>query len=238
MKIPHYGLFWEKVKKDFPKCEHAPSLRIAPDSMDKATGLPVPRIWLINNADNRLIQIERESFFFNWRKRKENEKYPRYGQIDKLFRKYFRIFKEFVEENGIGIIQLTGCELTYVNYITPEHGWASPKDLVKVFDDFVWHSKSRRFLPDPVRVAWNVDYELPDGKGVLSVKAEQATRRADNLPILRLDLSARGISAEESPDNLGGWFSIAHEWIVRGFTDLTTSEIQEKVWKRDDDYAG
>ena len=29
------------------------------------------------------------------------------------------------------------------------------------------------------------------------------------------------------------WYDVAHEWIVRGFTDLTTPEIQ-RVWERED----
>ena len=43
-----------------------------------------------------------------------------------------------------------------------------------------------------------------------------------------LDLTTRGISNE----GIQEWFDMAHEWIVRGFEDLTTSEIQEKVWKK------
>jgi len=29
------------------------------------------------------------------------------------------------------------------------------------------------------------------------------------------------------------WFDLAHEWIVRGFTDLTEKEMQETIWKRE-----
>ena len=28
------------------------------------------------------------------------------------------------------------------------------------------------------------------------------------------------------------WFDLAHEWIVRGFADLTTEKIQQNIWRR------
>ena len=124
--------------------------------------------------------------------------------------------------------------MTYINYITPEHGWNSPADLRTAFSDFTWQSGKQRFLPDPAKAAWNADFNLPDDRGLLNVKAEQGTRRVDDMPIVRFELSARGLGGEKSPDKISEWFSIAHEWIVRGFADLTNLQMQKKVWMRDD----
>jgi hypothetical protein len=47
-----------------------------------------------------------------------------------------------------------------------------------------------------------------------------------------LDLTVRGIGSHRSFDDMKEWFNIARVWIVRGFTDLTTDEMQTKVWRR------
>ncbi len=48
MKVAHIGLFWNIVKKEFPKCEQAPVIGTIDDVIEPETGLPLPRTWLIN----------------------------------------------------------------------------------------------------------------------------------------------------------------------------------------------
>lgn len=63
---------------------------------------------------------------------------------------------------------------------------------------------------------------------------KQATRTKDKVPLLVLELmKTRAIGESASKEAIREWFDLAHEWIVRGFTDLTTTEIQ-KIWERED----
>ena len=238
LKIPHIGQFWEKVRKNFPNCEHAPPLGLGPESIDPAVGFPVPRVWLINKADDRLIQVQRDAFIYNWRKRKSRTRYPRYRNIMREFKRTIGVFERYLEESEIGEVRPTECELTYVNHITREHGWQSVSNLGKFVPDLEWRSSSDRFLPDPTRVTWQTTYALPDSKGRLNITLEEAVRKTDDMPMLVLQLSARGKGAEKSPNTLWNWFSVAHEWIVCGFADITSLEVQNEVWERDDDSAG
>jgi hypothetical protein len=57
-------------------------------------------------------------------------------------------------------------------------------------------------------------------------------RKRDNVPIFILDLTVRGNVAEHSAEVLWDWFDIAHQWIVFGFSDLTSREVQDLVWER------
>ena len=234
LKIPHIGQYWEKVRNNFPKCEHAIPLGLGPGSIDPVSSLPLPRVWLINRSDDRLIQIQRDIFIYNWRKIKARKKYPRYRNIIKEFKRNLKIYSEFLEDSGIGIITPVDCELTYVNHITRDHGWKSVSDLGTFIPELDWQSSLHHFLPDPNQVAWGGTFTLPDEQGRLNVKLEETVRKIDNTPMLVLQLSARGISIEKSPNSLWNWFSVAHEWIVRGFADLTSLEIQNNVWERDD----
>ena len=66
------------------------------------------------------------------------------------------------------------------------------------------------------------------------MKLTEAKRKVDLHPLIVLELSARGIGKDASIDHIWQWYSLAHEWIVRGFTDLTTEEMQFAHWGRDD----
>jgi len=50
---------------------------------------------------------------------------------------------------------------------------------------------------------------------------------------LLLELKATGPSSSTDKKAMLDWFDLAHEWIVRGFTDLTAAEAH-KLWERED----
>ena len=237
LMIPHIGLFWGSIQKEFPNCEHAAPLSFDPSSSDTATGLPVPRVWLINRPGDRLIQIQRDVFFYNWRQRDENRPYTRHTNIAKSFYRYFNLFDTFIRDNNIGQISIKEVELTYINQIIQSQGWETPRDIGKVFPDFNWRSSIKRFLPVPDGISWRASFPLPDGKGLLKVKVDQGRRRVDETPVLVFELRAIGIGADKSLDGIREWLATAHEWIVRGFADLTGTKVQEEIWKRDDSFT-
>jgi uncharacterized protein (TIGR04255 family) len=87
-------------------------------------------------------------------------------------------------------------------------------------------------LPNPNRVSWQTEFLLPDKKGHLLVNLKSAVRTEDKVNLFVLDLTARGnIESTEKSDILQ-WFDLAHEWIVRGFTDLTTPALHE-IWGKE-----
>jgi len=75
---------------------------------------------------------------------------------------------------------------------------------------------------------------LPGALGRLQAKLSQATRKEDQMPLIVLELSAKGIGDDKTPAGLFAWFDVAHEWIVRGFADLTTERAQKDLWGRTD----
>ncbi len=232
LKVPHIGLLWERVRNEYPNVQHA--VPIATDTsllVDEATGIPLPRVWFISNADNELIQLQSDRFYYNWRHRGDD--YPRYPSIIKKFEEAKSHLEVFTSELLLGTIKPLECELTYINHIPKGQGWESIDDLPKVIRDFIWQKEKHHFLPNPANVAWQVRFELPKGKGWLNVKLNQATRKVDGVPRLILELTAKGLGQDKTAKAMRNWFDLAHEWIVRGFTDLTEKEIQETIWKRE-----
>lgn len=229
LKIPHIGLLWDKFRTDYPIIQHTQPIASAKGeiTIDMSIGSPLPRLWFINNSGDQLIQFQVDRFFFNWR-RIESE-YPRYDYVINKFESVHNTIVNFFREFKLGEVVPIEYELSYINHIPNGQGWETIDDLPKIFSDFVWNKTKDRFLPNPIKVSWQTEFLLPDNKGHLIVNLKQATRTKDKVAMLVLELKTRGIC--ESQD-IRNWFDLSHEWIVRGFDDLTSNEIQN-IWERE-----
>ncbi len=228
-RLPHIGAFWTQVADQFPQCEHAPPIG-DPNLVDSATGLPLPRVWLISGADDRLIQLQPGRFLFNWRRRESAGPYLRYQTLSKTFFDLFSIFEKFGNKHKLGDIEIREYELTYINHILENKGWRFPEHIGRVVKELAWQAPGHRFLPPPLTVSWKARFEFKDAPGTLSVNISPATQAKDATQLLILEMSARGLPADAPRDHMEQWFSRAHEWIVRGFEDLTSDEAQRELW--------
>jgi len=237
---PHLGLLWEKFKVGYPKCQEVPPLmpvierfeQLSEPEMKISDTPPLPRIWFLDADDNRIIQVQRDRFLHNWKRMCPEDEYPRYRIVIETFRRYLALFQSFLAEADLGGIQPLQYEMTYVNIIPQGEAWDDTSELGRVFPDFIWRVNDKRFLAKPDAFVWRTRFVLPDRKGRLHTKIEMGRRVKDEHPLLRFELTARGIGTDRSLDGMWGWFDTAREWIVRGFTDLTGSEAQENIWRR------
>lgn len=231
LKGPHFGLFWADVLDEYPNCEEAARLGFDEKLISAEKGFPMPRLWLISRDGNILIQLQNDRFLCNWRKVNSADIYPRYDTVIEVFKRNFGKFELFLAEQNIGSLSVTDCELTYINHIAKGEGWESLADIGSVFDDLGW-ANIERFLPAPTTLVWAAVFSMPEDAGNLHAKLQSATRRIDNRPVITLELTARGLGGDKSPEGLWKWFDVAHEWIVEGFTDLTT-EAMHSLWERE-----
>jgi uncharacterized protein (TIGR04255 family) len=234
LRIPHVGLLWDKFRREYPILQHAQPIATAKGEfpIDGTTGFPLQRVWFINKPDDQLIQFQFDRFYFNWRRRKEV--YPRYLHVIKNFESVLNTITEFFSEFKLGELKPVEYELSYINHIPMGQGWKSVDDLPQIFVDFLWGQTTGRFLPNPNNVAWQTDFPLPEKRGQLIVDLKPAVRTEDKVPLLVLNLTARGFDETTGKKAIREWFDIAHEWIVRGFADLTKPEIQKVFWERED----
>ncbi|MEW6380759.1 MAG: TIGR04255 family protein [bacterium] len=229
MKLPHSGVFWQKIRKEFPRVTHADPLGILEDDITK---LPLPRVWFINEHETNLIQYQTNCFFFNWRKIPFAEKYPRYSTVKKAFERYHNLFIEFLHENNMGKISYKQCELTYVNHIPKDNIWNSPADINQIMRDIIWTKNENRFLPEPKSIQWFSIFSLPDDFGELKISLKHGKRISDDYPLFILEISAKGLGGDRTPERISEWFDLAHEWIVNAFADITSDDMQKKCWLR------
>lgn len=239
---PHLGLLWEKFKAEYPGCQEVPPLAGTFERFDEGASSkadiqlsenpPLPRIWFIHTQGNGIVQVQRNRFLHNWKKIRIEDEYPRYGAVISMFRERLATFEDFVEENALGTIEPLQYEMTYMNHIPQGEGWDSMGELGTIFPDFTWRNEKDRFLPQTESISWRTSFALPKRTGRLHVTIRNVQRREDNLPLLLYELTVRGMPADTSRDAMWKWFDLAREWIVRGFEDLTGTDIQTKTWRK------
>lgn len=237
---PHLGLYWERIKDRYSECaERTPLAPVIeaqqgrqPVEIEIIDVPPMPRLWFVNKESNELIQIQRDRFLHNWRKKNNEAKYPKYDAVMKEFTTQVKIFCDFVSELDLGSIEPLQYELTYVNHIPHGDCWESPSDLSKLFVAFNKASTKGEFLREVEGVDWTTTFCLPNESGRLYAQLRTAIKTEDKSKLLQFNLTARGISSDTSLDGMQSWFDLAHDNIVRSFSDLTTDDAQKIVWKR------
>jgi uncharacterized protein (TIGR04255 family) len=230
VKLPHIGLFWDRIRSEFPRCEQAPTLGDINAVIEPESAVPLPRVWFINRDDDNLIQLQKNKFLFNWRKRESS--YPRYGPVSGQFFRYLAAFEQFLSDNDLGSVIPSECECTYINHIPKSIGWELPKDIGSVLPDVNWRQSDGRFLPNPDAVSWGAVFKMPAASGTLFAKLSSAIKLPDKAPIFTLELTAKGAALNKSEDDLREWYGTAREWIVRGFEDLVSEKVQREHWKK------
>jgi len=242
MRVGHFGKYWQRIGKRYPHSEEhvliahqietaEPALVKDGAQMEFEIGIPLlPRCWFTDETKLHLLQIQSDRFLRNWRQVEGLQPYPRYPTLFQQFKTEWSDFRQFLTEEAIGSPIIDQCELTYINHVPRGDAWKEPKELSRVFS--IWSDLgSFKFLPGPELAACKLTYRLPDNRGRLHVQLKQGLRSRDKTPMFVLELTARGAPVGQMADDLASWFSLAHEWIVKGFADLTTADMHEQ-WGR------
>ena len=237
---PHLGLLWAKLRSEFPHCQEVLPLAPVIERPDGQATVdvelsdipPLPRIWFVSDQGNAIVQVQRDRLHYNWKKVEPQDEYPRYSKVLKNFQQVWELFQSFLSESNLGRLQPKQYELTYINHIPQGDGWETLADVGGVFPDMSWRQNPERFLPEASAINWRTSFMLPDQSGRLHVSVTSAIRLHDKHPMLRFDLTVRSFAVDGNPDSMWPWFDLAHEWIVRGFADMTSAEIQRDIWRR------
>jgi len=250
LRAPHLGLLWSIFRKEgYTRVEEHGELEPAFEDL-QATSIPTvgirvqtfddapppPRVWFLNEAHNELIQIQRDRLVINWRAGAQSEPYPRYTHIIKRFHSALASFKGFTASEKLGEIFPTQCEVTYVNHILSGAGWSTHGELDSLVT--TWQSRySDEYLGTPEDVGFKARYRMGDESGNvlgrLHIILQPAYRSIDGVPIYVMNLTARGKPEPANLDGVSRLFDFEHQWIVRGFTSVTTKGMHE-LWRRKD----
>jgi uncharacterized protein (TIGR04255 family) len=243
LKVAHLGLLQQEFK-NFPSSETYLPLAPVEERFDIPKGRatprievtqlpPFPRSWFINEDGSSLIQIQQDRFVHNWRKVSKDDEYPNYDTISKRFVDLFEKFEHFLNGEKLGSILPVQCEVTYVNHILPNALWKHHGEAHAIFTVFR-STYSDDFLkqPEDVRIALRYLYKNTEGVpiGRLHMNADPGYA-PDESPVIVLVNTARGPAIPPNREGVMAFLDRGHEWIVRGFASVTTTEMHEQ-WER------
>lgn len=231
---PHYGLFWSRLRPEYPRCEdHPPLPRLKLDQQEEVdieVGPlpPLRRVFLVHKSENYVIQLQPYRFLHNWRKTRESDDYPRFDEAFARFTEHWQRFCAFLGELQLPPPQLENYELTYLNYIFGEDA-SFPRDVWK-FLNFYKSVPASADAAQPAGMSLSFVWPLPGDAGRLQMVTRHGKRMPDEKEVLVVEFTARG-KAGPGEGDMERWFGIAHESIVRTFVDLTTEEAH-MLWGR------
>lgn len=226
----HFGILWQKFRPDFPRTED--QNLVGPVSQEDLGGpdkMPLPRIWFIHSNENELIQVQRNRFLHNWRKRRPDDEYPGYKRVAENFEEYLSRFQEFLAEENLGNLEAKEYELTYIDLIPQGQGWEKLSDLEKAFPNLLSLTKQGMLSADVRVINWQTILGLPNDIGQLGIAIRSANKVSDNQQIIHIEFRAL---SNRPYQPMHAWFETAHNTITELFSNLVNDEIQEKFWGR------
>lgn len=229
-KSAHFGRFWD-LNPDYVSAEDQPPVFDGGGLPPGSILGPFPRVFLVTENSNYVIQLQTDFFAHNWRKVRPDDAYPSFEKAKGLFLERWRVFGDFVRDNKLGDLHLSRYEVTYVNHFAEEDQGAFPLAISKYSPLIVLRESGKDdFLPNARALSADLQFEIRESKGILKVSLRQGVRPLDQRDVMQMDLSARSDAKPDGSD-MAEWLEVAHEWIVRGFTELTTPDAHQK-WER------
>jgi uncharacterized protein (TIGR04255 family) len=235
LRAEHIGVFWASIRDEFPTIQQQlqitpPTALIPGITFGEATFgefFPMPRYWLeAKNEPAYLMQIQKDAFLFNWRKRGND--YPHFAAVkaafDKNFARYAGFLKsEFdIEPPPIGV-----AELTYVNLIESCEYWSSPRDTPKVIPRFSVPTGEMSTSEAAEFNQVTVERFASD----LSVRTTVRSAKSTRGPCLVFELRCTGSQGNVVKSATDAWFERAHDLVGECFLKMTHPEIQNRYWQ-------
>jgi hypothetical protein len=195
-----------------------------------SAGVPLPRLWFLNDPGTELAQLQTDWFARNWRKRGADDNYPRYPAIRSAFERDLTGLSDFLNEQG-GALYPRQCEVTYINHVFAPSG-----NSIDVSDVLVFEGRSPDELPIVEARRFQVQYLIGSTDaaiGRLYVSGNKAIRRSDGKELISLTLTARGAPTKDNVVGVLEFVDRGREEIVRAFAAITREDMQS-MWGKNE----
>lgn len=191
---------------------------------------PLPRFWLTDDTGHEVLQIQQDWFAANWRKVQPSSEYERWPARREAFRANWELTSRWFRDRGERLTP-NQCEVTYINHILPVEGlWSAHADAYKIMRNL----GPLGTLPLE-QFSWQAQFLLPGSSGEpigrVHASLKPVLRAADALPMVVLEITARGAPAGQSDAHVLETLDLARNAVVRSFVAITSDEAQE-AWGR------
>ncbi len=192
------GAYWASRRADFVEHE------IKDPIVDEvgAVLLPMPppvRTWLVTNDKTRLVQIQNDRFFVNWRRQSDTDAYPRFQSkkdqeplLPFALREWARFVDFCASETSRPLV--SALELSKIDVLIEGRDWNGISDLSKLMPDLASILGTESERNDVVwRYARSVDKNTR-----LFVTAASALHRSSGKSAIRLETRVRMAVTQEA----------------------------------------
>lgn len=189
-------------------------------------GTPPIRVWLLNQAQDRLVQIQQDRLVTNWRATEDSGEYPRYRMLRQDFEARWDDFQQFLVERVPGGARPLTVEVTYINVIEPRPSAQS----VEIADVLRNQQPIGSHLGTPVQAnaSYTFNLEALDGyPSQVTLAAAPDTSRSPSPLVVQISALAAAVEGK-------GVFEVldtAHDHVVRLFDESTTESMHDRWGK-------
>ncbi len=245
LKNAHLAIFWEGMRKEFPKVTDA---QLLPEQIElfgedalRTRGVPgfriagaggASRMQMASEDDQAMVQIQNGRIISNWRRGAGGE-YPRWGIVLSRFKESLDKFKAMLAAENLGAVSLNQWEVVYVNHLLKGRDWDAPTDWPDLLPGLV--AKDIRYSTGILEsVACGIHIVMPDNRGRIHAELFHGFNSPGAAPqeLLSLQITARGGVCEFTDEQAYNGLELGHVAIVQAFCDLTGPEAQKK-WERE-----
>jgi uncharacterized protein (TIGR04255 family) len=237
LRSEHVGLFWSAVRDEFPTIRQQQLVARPPfgpiassftfEFLGENEVFPMPRFWLEAPDGTWLMQIQKNAFLTNWRKRDAD--YPHFERVKKAFDKNFGRFSQFLNKE-LGVTAAPQIsELAYINIIESCNYWRGPEDTGNVFPNLKLPISENGSKPYSDFNFVTVEQFGHDLALTTTIRSGRTAIEAGK-PALVFEFRAIGLLGAAMMPEADEWFVRAHETIVNRFTAITNPDIQQRCW--------
>jgi uncharacterized protein (TIGR04255 family) len=233
------GAIARSVKGALPNQQQHPALPRMSEQFDRNSGVQIifktaaelPRAWFVSDDGQRLLQLQGDRLAYNWRQVLSEQLYPRYEGLRGEFSSHLQQLSAVIAETNAAPLGIDVCELSYVNHLATVEPSAGHPPLSR-FLRYLAPMAGPDFLPEAedarLQARWLMRASVPDsGSQPIGRLYAEATPvfQVGGEPAYLLTLTARMVGEELDRAGALALLDIGHEWIVRGFKDITTDEM-------------
>ena len=232
-----FGLFWDRIKDQFPNCETGARFNAPIEGFEEISSpitfslmgpVELPRS-LLRNDDGELVQVQDDSFGFNWIKPSSDSAYPRFERTSARLWELFNLFASFLEERGHSRPIFRQCELTNVNLIPIKDFGTDFGDMANAFvvDPFAW--KVEGLLAETYVRRRQHKIVNTDGRPVGRLHSVISPVFRDGEKAFQFELTARSPPTIRTKEDAVAFFDRAHSMINKAFW-VSVSRRMREFW--------
>ena len=180
------------------------------------------RFWYVSKEENHLLQFQPDRFLMNWRRRRSEDRYPRFEGIVKEFQECLQLLEGHFRSKFDCELAINQAEVAYINLIEVNN-FSEISDWLSVWNrassnveslDAVFVEVARRSSGDPyARLIHHIQTVLT---------------RDGNHAALKLSLTFRGKPDGNNVRNAIEFLKDGRQRIVLRFKDITLEKAHQK----------